>query len=431
VSAIIEYNWRGRRVAVYLVGFGNHHISEAIPGALPASQNSPQKCALGLYAEQLSGSAFTRPRHANLSSWLYRALPSVVSHEYTQYARSINQKFAPIQAPNPHRWSPRSEPSTVLDFIDGLFHLAGNHLLNSYLYQCNQSMTTRYFSNNDGELLFVPYQGKIRLRTEFGLLEIAPGMIAVIPRGVKFKVELMESSAAGYLCENAGTPLTLPQLGVIGANGLASPRHFLYPKAAFEEPRNNVSLICKYQQNWWIARSDHSPLDVVAWHGNYAPYSYDLSLFNTINTVSFDHPDPSIFTVLTSESDTPGVANLDFVIFPSRWMVGENTFRPPYYHRNMMSELMGLVLGTYDAKKEGFAIGGVSIHNCMTAHGPDAQTYEKESKKQLKPEHYKHTLAFMFESREPWQVTETALNHETKQKNYSTCWQELKREFVF
>lgn len=416
---------------MYLAGFGNHHASEAIKGALPLRQNSPQKCALGLYAEQLSGSAFTRQRHANLSSWLYRALPSVMPNDYIPYPQPINKKFAPILAPNPLRWSPRSEPDKTQDFIDGLIHVAGNRQLTTYLYQCNQSMTNRYFSDSDGELLFVPYLGNIRLRTEFGLLEIAPGMIAVIPRGIKFKIELMDLLAAGYLCENRGTPLSLPQLGIIGANGLANPRHFLYPQAAFEASQEEVSLICKYQQHWWIAKSDHSPLDVVAWHGNYAPYSYDLSLFNTINTVSFDHPDPSIFTVLTSESDTPGVANLDFVIFPSRWMVAEQTFRPPYFHRNIMSELMGLVIGTYDAKKEGFAVGGVSIHNCMTAHGPDAETYNKESNKQLKPTRYENTLAFMFESRDPWQVTESALHHQTRQRDYATCWQRLKREFVF
>lgn len=415
---------------MYLAGFGNHHASEAIPGALPLQQNSPQKCALGLYAEQLSGSAFTRPRHVNLHSWLYRALPSVVHQEYVFYQSSINETLAPIQAPNPMRWSPRSEPENDQDFIDGLFHVAGNRLLNTYLYQCNKSMTTRYFSNSDGELLLVPYQGKVRLRTEFGLLEISPGMIAVIPRGIKFKVELLDSHAAGYVCENAGTPLTLPQLGPLGANSLANPRHFHYPAAAFENLEGNIELLCKSQQHLWIASSEHSPLNVVAWHGNYAPYSYDLSLFNTINTVSFDHPDPSIFTVLTSESDTTGVANFDFVIFPSRWMVAEKTFRPPYYHRNVMSELMGLVIGAYDAKKEGFAIGGISVHNCMTAHGPDAATYRKASNQHLKPQHYENTLAFMFESREPWRITETALKHPTRQNNYSSCWQDLKREFT-
>jgi len=412
-----------------LTGFGNHHRSEALAGALPERQNSPQKCAFGLYAEQLSGSAFTRPRHANLHSWLYRILPSVVHGDYILYTHGCNSKLAKLQPPNPMRWSPLTKPSIEQDFVDGLLHIAGNHLLNTYLYQCNLSMTTRYFSDSDGELLLIPYHGFIRLHTEFGLLDIGPGKIAVIPRGIKFKVEISESGAAGYLCENAGLPLTLPQLGLIGANGLANPRHFVYPNAAFEEQQETVELLCKYQQHLWVANSHHSPLNVIAWHGNYAPYSYDLSLFNTINTVSFDHPDPSIFTVLTSESDTPGIANFDFVIFPPRWMVAENTFRPPYFHRNIMSELMGLVIGEYDAKSEDFTIGGFSIHNCMSAHGPDAASYRIARNKPLKPQHYDNTLAFMFESNKPWLITEKASNLATLQKNYSDCWKGLKPEF--
>lgn len=410
---------------MYLAGFGNHHESEAMEGALPILQNSPQQCPLGLYAEQLSGSAFTRPRKVNLRSWLYRTCPSVVHGEYKPYTPPNNGVFLPLQAPNPLRWSPLPEPVIEQDFIDGLFHLAGNQQLNTYWYQCNQSMNKRYFSNSDGEMLIVPYQGIINLHTEFGLLTISPGKIAVIPRGITFKVELNDLLAAGYVCENGGMPFTLPELGIIGANGLASPRHFLYPKAAFETYQGPVDLLCKYQHHWWIATSDHSPLDVVAWHGNYAPYCYDLTLFNTINSVSFDHPDPSIFTVLTSESDTIGVANCDFVIFPSRWMVAEHTFRPPYFHRNIMSELMGLIIGDYDAKQEGFLVGGVSIHNCMTPHGPDSASFNKARAQTLQPEYYDNTLAFMFESREPWQVTEAAFNHPSRETKYTACWQGL------
>lgn len=414
---------------MYLAGFGNHHTTEAIPGALPQTQNSPQQCPMGLFAEQISGSAFTQPRQRNRNSWLYRILPSVVQGGYVPYVQTLSQPFAAQQAPNPMRWSPLPEPTTTQDFIDGLFHIAGNTHVNAYIYQCNLSMKTRYFSNYDGELLFVPFEGKINLQTELGRLEIAPGMIAVIPRGIKFKVELLDETASGYLCENSAQPLTLPSLGFIGANGLANPRHFLYPKAAYEEVNTPVELLCKYRNTWWQAASNHSPLNVVAWHGNYAPYCYDLSLFNTINTVSFDHPDPSIFTVLTSESDTPGVANLDFVIFPDRWMVAEHSFRTPYFHRNVMNELMGLIRGEYDAKKEGFSIGGFSIHNAMTPHGPDTHSYLRESTKPLKPERYKNTLAMMFETREPWLVTEAALNHPAKQQNYAACWQDLPEGF--
>jgi homogentisate 1,2-dioxygenase len=412
---------------MYLTGFGNYHTTEAIAGALPNNQNAPQQCAYGLYAEQLSGSAFTQARHTNLHSWLYRMVPSVVQDPYTPYKTNVLNDFANLQEPNPMRWSPLPILSSPMDFVDGLVHIAGNTQLHSFLYQCNESMFTRYFTNYDGELLFVPYVGKIALHTEFGVLTICPGMIAVIPRGVKFKVVLDEQYAAGYLCENGGRPLTLPTLGLIGANGLANPRHFLYPKAAYESFDKPVELICKYQQHTWHASMPHSPLNVVAWHGNYAPYCYDLSLFNTINTVSFDHPDPSIFTVLTSESELPGIAHLDFVIFPERWMVAEHTFRLPYYHRNVMSELMGLILGEYDAKPDGFSVGGISIHNTMTPHGPDAESFLKASRCPMKPERYSDTLAFMFESNKPWLVTEHAIQHPSRHTDYPLCWQGIKK----
>ncbi|QRN04150.1 homogentisate 1,2-dioxygenase [Legionella sp. MW5194] len=410
---------------MYLAGFGNFHQTEAIPGSLPKEQNSPQECPFGLYAEQLSGSAFTRPRHLNLRSWLYRTAPSVIQGDYVPYREQPLVQFDTLQPPNPFRWSPFPSRDEPTDFVDGLFHLAGNTSNNAFLYQCNRSMHQRYFSNSDGEMLLVPYLGDLLLHTEFGKLSIGPGKIAVIPRGVKFRVELNSPLASGYLCENAGMPLTLPQLGPIGANGLANPRHFLYPCADYEERHHEVKLICKYQHRLWAADSPHSPLNVVAWQGNYAPYSYDLSLFNTINTVSFDHPDPSIFTVLTSESHLPGIANLDFVIFPPRWMVAEHTFRPPYFHRNIMSELMGLIQGEYDAKPDGFLPGGVSIHNCMTAHGPDNTAYQQAIKDPLKPVQYKNTLAFMFETNETWLINPTAMAHPARQKDYTQCWQTL------
>lgn len=407
---------------MYQQGFGNYHQTEAVKGALPLEQNSPQKSQFGLYAEQLSGTAFTRPRHMNFRSWLYRILPSVSQGHYLPYDQKIIHPYSKDQGPNPLRWSPLHSPKQgKFDFVDGLFHLAGNCRLNAFLYYCNLSMEDKYFVNYDGEMLFVPYEGEIILHTELGRLSINPGMIAVIPRGITFKVDVL-TEAKGYLCENNGSPLTLPQLGPLGANGLANPRHFEYPMAAYEiQDKKDHLILCKSQQQLWYSHSDHSPLNVVAWHGNYAPYRYDLTLFNTINTVSFDHPDPSIFTVLTSESDTPGVANLDFVIFPPRWMVAEHTFRPPYFHRNYMNELMGLIQGTYDAKEEGFLTGGVSIHNCMTPHGPDVAAFDKGSKQVLQPEYY-HALAFMFETNDYWHVTEQALNHPHRQINYSACW---------
>lgn len=410
---------------VHLSGFGNHHSSEAVAGALPPSQNSPQHCPLGLYAEQLSGSAFGRLRHLNLHSWLYRILPSVVRQNYHHYESGINEEKTPHLPPNPLRWAPLPEKEDDFDWIDSLFHIASTSLIQLYLYDCRQSMLKRYFCSHDGELLFIPFQGKITLQTELGALNIAPGTIAVIPRGIYFKVVLLENRAKGYLCENSGAPFRLPELGIMGSNGLANPRHFMYPQAAYETLEAEIELICKFQQSLWITKNTHSPLNVVAWQGNYAPYCYDLSLFNTINSVSFDHPDPSIFTVLTSESNAPGIANLDFGIFPPRWMVANHTFRLPYFHRNIMSEFMGLIEGIYDAKEEGFAPGGFSIHNRMVPHGPDAAAFQKALKQKLAPEYYKHTLAFILESKEPWAVTTRAFNHACRQKDYSDCWQDL------
>jgi homogentisate 1,2-dioxygenase len=408
---------------MYLSGFGNNHQTEAIAGALPTKQNSPQKCMFDLFPEQINGSAFTRPRHTNLRSWLYRKLPSVMHSDYEPYEVPFSSSFSEHQTPNPLRWSPLKEPSDSIDFLSGITHIAGSTNINNYIYQCNKSMDKSYFNNHDGELLFIPYDGDILLLTEFGTLQVAPGSIAVIPRGVAFKIELQTNTAAGYLCENKGLPLSLPQLGPIGANSLANPRHFLYPTAAFEDIDEEVQLFCKYQSKMWLAKSKKSPLNVLAWHGNYAPYQYDLSLFNTVNTVSFDHPDPSIFTVLTSESEIPGVANLDFVIFPPRWMVAENSFRPPYFHRNIMSELMGLIKGKYDAKDSGFEVGGISIHNSMTAHGPDTATFNDATSNDLKPDYYKDTLAFMLETKDPWTYTDLAYKHESRQRNYTECWQ--------
>lgn len=409
----------------YLTGLGNYHHSEAIANILPKDQNSPQKTSLGLYTEQLSGSSFTTPRAKNLRSWLYRLLPSVVQDNYKPYNLEIIQPLAITQAPNPMRWSAHSQITKDQNFIDGLFHIASNTFLNTFIYQCNKSMEDCYFSSYDGELLFIPYHGDLILHTEFGVLIINPGKIAVIPRGVKFKVSINKQIAFGYLCENRGSPLALPSLGPIGANGLANPRHFLFPHAAFESQKKNCLLICKYHDKLWSAQSNHSPLNVVGWHGNYAPYFYDLSMFNTINTVSFDHPDPSIFTVLTAESAIPGVAILDFVVFPPRWLVAEHTFRPPYFHRNIMNEFMGLIYGSYDAKKEGFNSGGVSIHNCMVPHGPDGKTYSQAINEESRPVYYNEGLAFMFETNEPWLITQQSYEHQTYQKNYSECWQNL------
>ncbi len=414
----------------YQSGFGNEFATEAIAGALPAHQNSPQKVPFGLYAEQFSGTAFTAPRAMNRRSWLYRIHPSVV-HSPFEPINSVRLSSEIILTPNQLRWSPFPIPEAPTDFIEGLITLAisGDAALHTgctaYVYACNESMSNKFFYNADGELLIVPQLGALLIRTELGTLEIQPGEICVLPRGLKFAVDLVDAEARGYVCENHGALFRLPDLGLIGANGLASPRDFLTPVAAYENQAGDFKLIAKFGGKLFAANLKHSPLDVVAWHGNYVPYKYDLAHFNTMNTVSFDHPDPSIFTVLTSPSEITGTANVDFVIFPPRWMVAEKTFRPPYFHRNVMSELMGLILGNYDGKAEGFVSGGASLHNAMSAHGPDAATFARASNAELQPNYLSKTLAFMFESRLVLNPTKQALEHETLQRDYWKCWQDL------
>ncbi len=423
----------------YQSGFGNHLASEAFAGALPKDQNSPQKVPYGLYAEQLSGTSFLAPRDRNQRSWLYRIRPSVLHKPF----QSLNHKFlrgAPFEesdrpTPNQLRWNPPPYPKKTADFLDGLVTMGGSGVIDQqlgyaiHLYVCNKSMENRFFYNADGDLLILPQEGELILKTEFGAIEIAPKEIAVVQRGIKFQVVLKQKTARGYICENYGEHFRLPDLGPIGANGLANPRDFLTPVAAYEEKEEKCQLITKFLGNLWAADIRHSPLDVVAWHGNYAPYKYNLELFQAINTVSFDHSDPSIFTVLTSPSPQTGAANVDFVIFPERWLVAEHTFRPPYFHRNYMSEFMGLIYGAYDAKAEGFYPGGGSLHNCMSAHGPDTETYVKAIKAKLKPKYLKGTLAFMLESRYICKPTPFALETSLLQDDYYRCWQGLKSNF--
>lgn len=423
----------------YLSGFGNHFESEAIPGALPKGQNSPQQCPYGLYAEQLSGSSFVAPRHMNQKSWLYRIRPSVLQGDFRTAPESPLLRGKPFTevppSPNQLRWDPFPIPQQPTDFVQGLVTVAGNGGYGAskgcavHIYAINRSMTDSFLYNSDGDFLFVPEIGTMLLRTEFGALQVSPGEIAVVQRGIRYQVELLGDTARGYICENYGQPFRLPDLGPIGANGLANPRDFVAPTAAYEDKTGKFKLVNKFQGKMYEADLNHSPLDVVAWHGNYVPYKYDLSLFQVVNSVSFDHSDPSIFTVLTSPSEVPGTANVDFVIFPPRWSVAERTFRPPYFHRNFMSEYMGLIFGSYEAKQEGFVPGGGSLHNCMSAHGPDAETFEKASTAELKPQKLADTLAFMFESSLVFAPTKHAMESPQLQKAYLDCWQGLKSNF--
>jgi homogentisate 1,2-dioxygenase len=436
----------------YQSGFGNEFASEALPGALPAHRNSPQRAPYGLYAEQISGTSFSAPRHQNRRSWLYRIRPAAMHQPFQllgnngngsidgngRNGRIVSKFEQSMTPPNQLRWDPLPIPPSTepTDFIDGWVTMGGNGSPDAqsgnaiHLYAANRSMAGRYFYCADGELLIVPQQGRLHIATEFGLIDLEPQEIAVIPRGVRFQVDLPDGEARGYICENYGAPLRLPDLGVIGSNGLAHPRDFLTPHAAYEDREGDFELVAKFGGNLWSAKIGHSPLDVVAWHGNYAPYKYDLRHFSPIGSIGNDHPDPSIFLVLHAPSDTPGVDTLDFVVFPPRWLAAEDTFRPPWFHRNVASEFMGLIHGRYDAKAEGFTPGGASLHNCMTGHGPDAETFDKASSADTSVPHKReHTMAFMFETKLVICPTAQALASAQLQRNYSACWSGLSKNF--
>jgi len=424
----------------YMSGFGNSFETEALEGALPVGRNSPQKCNYGLYAEQLSGSPFTAPQASNQRSWLYRIRPTVrhagkfgkIGKGYWRTAPTREDSELPIGA---MRWSPVPIPDEKLTFVSGLRTIttagdADTHAgMAAHLVFITQSMERQHIFNGDGEFLIVAQEGRLHFRTEFGVIEIEPGEICVIPRGVIFRVELVDGPARAYVCENYGGGFILPDRGPIGANCLANPRDFLAPVAAYEDVDGPHTLIVKWGGELFTTETDYSPLDVVGWHGNYYPYKYDLRRFSPVGALLFDHPDPSIFTVLTSPSETPGTANIDFVIFPERWMVAENTFRPPWYHRNIMSEFMGLVFGVYDAKPEGFVPGGFSLHNQMLPHGPDVDAFEHASNVDLKPIKLSNTLAFMFETRFRQRVTKYAAEVPALQQDYIDCWAGLKKHF--
>ena len=423
----------------YQSGFGNEFATEALPGALPEGQNSPQKVPYDLYAELISGTAFTQPRNDNLRTWMYRLRPSARHGKFRPVDNGLwrTPDFEEgVLSPQQMRWSPISIPETDTDLILGMQTLGGNGNAKNqvgigiHIYCANKSMADRYFYNADGEMLFVPQKGRVHLATEMGVLEVSPNQIAVVPRGIKFRADLPDGPSRGYVCENFGAPLRLPDLGPIGSNGLANARDFLSPVASFEDLEGDFELVAKFNGNLWSCDIGHSPLDIVAWHGNLAPYKYDLANFMAIGSISFDHPDPSIFTVLTSPSGPAGLANVDFVIFPPRWMVAENTFRPPWYHRNFMSEFMGLVHGKYDAKEEGFVPGGASLHNMHSAHGPDLETYEKSTSSDLTPMHLAETMAFMFETRYPIELTDWGANSPHIQTDYYDCWQGLDKNFT-
>eukprot|EP00743_Colponemidia_sp_Colp-15_P001454 GILK01001593.1.p1 GENE.GILK01001593.1~~GILK01001593.1.p1 ORF type:complete len:490 (-),score=59.72 GILK01001593.1:102-1517(-) len=429
----------------YMEGFGNHFTSEVLPGALPKGQNNPQKCPYGLYAEQLSGTAFTLPRHRNQRSWLYRIRPSVCHDpfepsDYPDTGKVLSafedNALNVVTKPNQIRWQPLPLPEQPQDFLGGLLTYcgAGSPDLKAgiaiHMYVANTSMVDTAFCSADGDMLFVAQQGVMKVQTEFGVMRVAPGEIFVVQRGMRFAILVEEGPIRGYICEVFKGHFVIPDLGVIGSNGLANPRDFLTPVAAYEDRDCDFTIIQKFQGKFFKAKMDHSIFDVVAWHGNYAPYKYDLAKFCCINSVTFDHPDPSIYCVLTCQTDEPGVAVCDFVIFPPRWMVMEHTFRPPWFHRNLMSEFMGNIRGKYDAKEEGFLPGGASLHSCMAPHGPEAAVFEKMSTVPLAPTKIPDdSLAFMFETTYLMRLGTHVVDAPHLDRKYHECWRDIQKHF--
>ncbi len=423
----------------YQSGFGNEFASEAVEGALPVGQNNPQKPPLGLYTEQLSGTAFTVPNPRNRRTWFYRIRPSVRHAWRFEETDRLMIRTAPNREAQPPigqlRWDPPPFPDEPTDFLTGMRTVATNgdaHTqvgMGAHVYMATESMVDTYFYDADGELLVVPQEGRLRFATECGVLEVSPGEIALLPRGMLFRVELIDERARGYVCENYGAYFELPERGPIGANGLANPRDFEAPVAAYEDTETPGELFVKFDGRMFSVALDYSPLDVVGWHGNHVPYKYDLARYNVIGSISFDHPDPSIFTVLTAPSADPGVANVDFVVFKDRWLVGEHTFRPPWYHKNIMSEFMGILYGVYDAKEEGFLPGGMSLHNMYFPHGPDHEAWLKATTSDLAPEKLADTMAFMFETRYPLIPTAYAGSIPALQDDYPSVWHSLEKHF--
>jgi homogentisate 1,2-dioxygenase len=423
----------------YQHGFGNEFASEAVPGALPRDQNSPQRHPLGLYIEQMTGTAFTAPRAASRTVWTYRIRPSATHKPFRQIDSRLVRSgpFTDVPpTPNQMRWRPLTIPTTPTDFVDGIATLGGNGSpalqegAAIHVYAANRSMTDRFFYDADGELAIVPQLGALVVHTELGVMDVTPGDICVIPRGVTFRVELPDGPARGYICENYGQYLRLPELGPIGTFGLANARDFFSPVASYEDREGAFRLVAKYGGGLWEAEIDHSPLNIVAWRGTYAPYKYDLNRFQCINTVTFDHPDPSIYCVLASPTAIPGVSNIEIGCFPPRWSVAEHTFRPPPFHRNVASEFLGLISGQYIGKGEGFAPGSASLHNCMSGHGPDADAYARGENAELVPQFLSDTMVFLFETKLPICPTTFAVETELLERDYYTHWQGLKKRFV-
>ncbi|KAH7114315.1 homogentisate 1,2-dioxygenase-like protein [Dendryphion nanum] len=428
----------------YQSGFGNSFESEAVPGTIPKGQNSPRCVRFGLYAEQMTATAFVAPRHLNKKAWLYRARPAVAHQGFTDLPDNpdTESNFLPINprvhlSPTQLAWLPFDIPTDgEIDFVSGLKTIAGSgdptlrEGLSISTFLANASMNKRAAVNSDGDMLIVPQQGALDIQTEFGMLFVQPGEIAVIQRGQRYKVNLPDGPTRGYILEIWGSNFQLPELGPLGANGLANSRDFLHPVAKYEIEVAPWEIIYQLGGKFFKSKQNHSPFDVVAWHGNYVPYKYDLTKFVNVGSISVDHIDPSIFCVLTAPSRDPSAPLADFLIFSPRWDVASHTYRPPYYHRNAASELMGLIYGEYAGRSDEFQPGGVSFECGFVPHGVAYEEF-KAASAAPPPEMQisKGAVAFMMESSRPFTITDWAWNSEKKHEHEPKMWDDLVDNF--
>lgn len=421
----------------YQSGFGNELSSEALPEILPVGQSSPQVPAHGLVHELISGTTFTAPRRSNRRVHLYRIRPSTSQQELRpmEHGLLLSAPFSSAPNPNQVRWSPFEIPDTAQDFLAGMTTLCGNGSVTGqagmalHVYLANRSMEDRVLSNADGEMLVIPQRGDVRFVTELGIIDAGPGEIVIIPRGCKFRVDLLGPSAQGFVCENYGVPFQLPDLGLVGSTGQANAWDFQIPEAAYEDADVATRLVHKYAGGFWTTVLDHSPFDVVGWRGNYTPSKFDMNRFAILGALSFDHAEPSIFCALTSPSDSVAGPNADFMIMPPRWLVAENTFRPPGYHRNCVSEILGLIQGKHDGKSAAFRPGSVSLHNAWAPHGPDTASYEAGRVGPQSPVKLEDTMAFMIETRFPMSLTNVGLNCPERERDYLDVWAGFAKRF--
>ncbi|RSL87550.1 hypothetical protein CDV31_016235 [Fusarium ambrosium] len=401
----------------YLNGLGNLHQSEAFPDAVPLVNSYPQHAKYGLRSEKVSGTSFTAtPRSQNLWSFLYRARPSYnhgTFELWNQHLETANPSRPKHLTPNSYVWPTFNVTKgdwTAQHLLGGNGSPTDKTGVAIWLFHVNKDMPPQtVFSSQDGEALIVPQTGALDIQTEYGKLLVRQQEIAVIPRGIKYRVTLPEGKEArGYVLELYQGHFRLPELGIIGSIGLANPRDFQVPTASFDgkiesqgdtqvavanDGRGEWTIISRLDTKLWFATQDSTPFDVAGWQGTLYPYKYDVRRFNYIGNLNYDHADPSVFVVLTSQSygKEPGTAVVDFAAVGEHWHPAQHTLRVPWYHRNTASEFVFPIIAEQDPKSrlntsDTFGPWGAWLNANMVTHGSNEQEYaEWQAKDTLTP----------------------------------------------